>query len=262
MCNTEDLIAYLYGEVDEERRRAVEAHLTTCVDCRADAEGLRATRQQLQAWAPPAPALDFQVVRTAPPAAAPPRRRPLAFIPEWALGAAAALLLIAGAAALANLDVRVGPEGVTVRTGWLNGPVTAPSSGPVAAPAPVPVADATPAVAAAGASESLSRRLDALEEQLRAMEAQQATRLASASEAPRPGITASELRKVLEESELRQRTELAMQVSQLWKDFYSLRSTDMARVQDVVSRAQGLTNQQLRQHRDSIETLYRTASQR
>jgi hypothetical protein len=38
--------------------------------------------------------------------------------------------------------------------------------------------------------------------------------------------------------------------------------TDYTRLQEAVSRAQGVTNLQLRQHRDSIESLYRTASQR
>ena len=55
---------------------------------------------------------------------------------------------------------------------------------------------------------------------------------------------------------------MALQVSQVWKDFNAARVTDFTRLQDVVSRAQGVTNQQLRQHRDSIESLYRTASQR
>ena len=50
---------------------------------------------------------------------------------------------------------------------------------------------------------------------------------------------------------------MALQVSQVWKDFSAARVTDFTRLQDVVGRAQGVTNQQLRQHRDSIDTLYR-----
>jgi hypothetical protein len=55
---------------------------------------------------------------------------------------------------------------------------------------------------------------------------------------------------------------MALQVGQVWKDFSAARVSDFTRMQDVVSRAQGVTNLQLRQHRDSIESLYRTASQR
>jgi hypothetical protein len=56
---------------------------------------------------------------------------------------------------------------------------------------------------------------------------------------------------------------MALQVSQVWKDFSAARVNDFTRLQDIVGRAQGVTNQQLRQHRDSIELLSRvSASQR
>jgi hypothetical protein len=45
----------------------------------------------------------------------------------------------------------------------------------------------------------------------------------------------------------------------MWKDFSAARVSDLTRMQDVVGRAQGVTNQQLRQHRDSIEQIYRAS---
>ena len=104
--------------------------------------------------------------------------------------------------------------------------------------------------------------MELLAARLRDLEQAQAAQLTRAAAPARPAVTAPELRRILAELESRQRTEMALQVSQVWKDFSAARVNDYTRLQDVVSRAQGVTNQQLRQHRDSIESLYRTASQR
>ena len=104
--------------------------------------------------------------------------------------------------------------------------------------------------------------MELLTARLRDLEQAQAAQLARVASPAKAAITAPELRRILAELESRQRTEMALQVSQVWKDFNAARVTDFSRLQDVVSRAQGVTNQQLRQHRDSIESLYRTASQR
>ena len=100
--------------------RSSRRHLSDCAECRQGLAELRGTRQLLASWAPPQPEFNFHIVRGAAPPAAPaaPRRR-FAFVPQWALSAAAALLLIAGAAAVANLEVRYGSDGLVVRTGWM-----------------------------------------------------------------------------------------------------------------------------------------------
>ena len=254
MCNTEQLVSYVYEELSDSERAEFESHLSECAECRQGLADLRGSRQLLASWTPPQPEFNFHIVRgaAAPPVAAPPRRR-LAVVPQWALNAAAALLLIAGAAAIANLEVRYGQDGLMVRTGWNSGE------------APVQDALATPAAAQAAqvsaTSEQLRRDVEVLTARLRDLEQAQSTQLTRAA-LPATAITAPELRRILAELESRQRTEMALQVSQVWKDFNAARVTDFTRLQDVVSRAQGVTNQQLRQHRDSIESLYRTASQR
>jgi hypothetical protein len=108
----------------------------------------------------------------------------------------------------------------------------------------------------------LQRDVEALTARLRTLEQAQAAPLARVAAPANAAITAPELRRILAELESKQRTEMALQVGQVWKDFNAARVNDLSRMQDVVSRAQGVTNLQLRQHRDSIESLYRTASQR
>jgi hypothetical protein len=262
-CNKEHLVSYIYDELGGAERAAFEAHLPGCADCRRELSQLRDTRQHLTTWAPPEPELSFHVVRGgAVPLAPPIPRRPFAaLVPQWAfvpLSAAAALLLVAGAAAIANLEVRYGAGGLVVRTGWASS--AAPAQPPQAA---VTAASATaPAAARPAASEELIRQVEALTRRLRELEQAQSSVLARAAAPSRAVITVPELRRILAESESRQRTETALQVSQVWKDFNAARVSDFTRLQDAVSRAQGMTNQQLRQHRDSIESLYRTASQR
>ena len=260
-CNREHLVGYIYGELSAAERAAFRGHVSACADCRRELGELQEARQHLTMWAPPEPELSFEVVRgAARPAAGSHRRRLVPFVPQWVVSAAASLLLVAGAAALANLEVRYGAEGLVVRTGWASS--AAPEGAPAAASARSPVEPAAPAALASPASEELARRVDALTRRLRELEQAQSSSLAKATGPTRAVITAPELRRILIESEARQRTEIALQVSQIWKDFTAARVTDFARIQDAVSRAQGMTNQQLRQHRDSIESLYRTTSQR
>ena len=253
MCNTEQLVSYVYEELSASERVEFERHLSDCAECRQELAELRGTRHLLASWAPPQPEFNFHIVRGAAPPAAPSRR--FAFVPQWALSAAAALLLAAGVAAVANLEVRYGTDGLVVRTGWMHGPAAASPSG-------APADNAAQATPVSASSDQLQRNVELLAARLRDLEQAQAAQLTRAAAPARAAITAPELRRILAELELRQQTEMARQVSQVWKDFSAARVNDYTRLQDVVSRAQGVTNQQLRQHRDSIESLYRTASQR
>jgi anti-sigma factor RsiW len=253
MCNTEQLVSYVYEELSATERAEFESHLSDCAECRQGLAELRGTRHLLASWAPPQPEFNFHIVRGAAAPAVPAPRRRFAFVPQWALSAAAALLLVAGAAAVANLEIRYGSDGLVVRTGWMN------PSGAAGAPAATPAAQAARVTVS---SDQLQRNVELLTARLRDLEQAQAAQLARVASPAKAAITVPELRRILAELESRQRTEMALQVSQVWKDFNAARVTDFSRLQDVVSRAQGVTNQQLRQHRDSIESLYRTASQR
>lgn len=249
MCDKERLIAYLYDDLSAAERTAFDAHLAGCAECRAEAAQLQRTRQHLTAWAPPEPAFNFRVVRGTQEAAP---RRTLAFVPQWALAAAAGILLLAGAAAIANVEVRYGADGVVVRTGWASG-----SPGEPASAAVVPDARALPAAAAVASSEQAGRleaEIATLTKRLADLEAAQGTRSVSAASV-RPGISAVELRKILAENESRQRTEMALQIAQIWKDFNAARASDFVRVQQTLAP-------ELQRQRHSIENLYRVSLQK
>ena len=106
----EAIVAYLYDEIDAVERNRIEAHLARCSECRAEVNALRAVRIELPAWAPPERDLGFTIADRAQ-TAAPPRRW---IMPAWGL-AAAATLVLAAAAAIANLEVSYDADGLTVR---------------------------------------------------------------------------------------------------------------------------------------------------
>ena len=114
MCDKELLIDYLYGELTPADRESFDRHLSSCAECRDEIAGLRGTRTYLESWAPPEPELDFQMVRGPQRFGA---RRRWGFSPAWGL-AAAALLVGAVSAAIANVEVTASTGGVTIRTGW------------------------------------------------------------------------------------------------------------------------------------------------
>ena len=115
MCDSKELlVAFLYDEIDPAAKRTFEKHLATCAECRDELAELGATRAQIALWTPPDADLGFRIVRERGTAAAPAVR---VSSPAWGL-AAAALLVLAIGAAIANLDVRYGSDGLVVRTGW------------------------------------------------------------------------------------------------------------------------------------------------
>jgi hypothetical protein len=251
MCNQETLVDYLYGELAEAERASFEAHLAVCADCRREADGLSQTRQHLTAWSPPEPTMNFRIVPSPRLAARPPGRRVLAAVPAWALAAAAMLFLLAGASALANLQVEYGSGTLTVRTGWAG---TEPASAALAATAPAVSPAAAPAAARDQSSEELKATLVTLTRRLEALETTQANQAVQLA-ASRPWITTPELRRILTDSESRQRTEMALQIASLWKDFNAARASDFMRVQQTLAP-------ELQRQQRSIENLYRASLQR
>jgi hypothetical protein len=248
MCNKEQLVGYLYDDLSAPDRAAFEAHVAGCADCQQELGDLRRTRQQLTSWAPREPEFNFRVVRGA---VEPPRRR-LAFVPQWGLAAAASLLVAAGAAAIANVEIRRTADGFVVRTGWARPSATATT----AAAQPV-----GPTAAQIAASEQLKTEVEILSRRLQGIEQAQAQQLARTAVALKPGVTATELRQILAETESRQRQEMAIQLKQVWTDITAVRANDLARVQQTLGQAQNLTNYQLRQQRSSIDEYLRTVSQ-
>jgi anti-sigma factor RsiW len=257
----ETLIAYLYDECDAADRPLVEAHLGACAACADEVAAFGGVREALAAWTPPATVGRFRLVRdedldsTSAPATVlrPARwwRRPL---PGWAR-AAAAVLLFGGGAALANLDVHYGQEGLTVRTGWQH-----------AAPA---VARAVPASAAVPVSAPWRSDLTALEGRLRGDFASQ---LQAARGASPQAVSAqasaddrqimTRVRAMIDESERRQQSELAYRVAQVQGEVGVQRRADQMKVLQSLGQLQGQTGAEIAQQRQYINYLLTTVSQK
>src|SRR5215468_1456686 len=111
----EQLVAYLYDDIDSAGRTPFGAHLSNCRSCQEDLSALRGVRSALSNWAPPEPAFAARESR----AASPGRRAPKWWheVPAWAQ-VAAALFVLGVSATIANLDVRYDRSGLTIRTGW------------------------------------------------------------------------------------------------------------------------------------------------
>jgi Putative zinc-finger len=233
MCDKELLVGYLYDEADATERRTVETHLLACGECRAELKGLRTTRTRLASWAPPAPDLDFHVVRGAELPA--PRARYWSVSPAWGL-AAAAVLVLSVATAIANVEVKYGPDGLTVRTG-----ASRALSASNAAPAAVQTV-----AAAAAPGEEVRRELQAISRRIGELEAASRTQptLASvhATTQPLPPDVLRTTRQLISDSESRQQRELALRISQVLRDVEGARRVDYDRTQRALQEVQGVAD--------------------
>jgi anti-sigma factor RsiW len=250
MCDKELLVGYLYDELDASERATFEAHVRSCAACREEVGDLRETRARLTLWAPPEPDFGFQIVR----GAVPPRPARTAALRTWGL-AAAAMLVLAASAAIANLDIRYDANGLVVRTGWAR----------PAAPATVTAStDAAPAAPASEASEQWKASLAALDRRLGELERERPP----AGAVPADGTRLSDadvirlVRRIVSESEARQERAVARRVGQLWTDVGAMRAADLARIEQELRQVQGVTNAELIQHRNTLNQLWRVSQQR
>lgn len=91
----EDKAAALYGEADAVAERRLAEHTATCDSCRHELAGLRGVRRELAAWKLPVTLRPRRPWRRAP------------LVPNWALPAAAALLVaLGGGWVLARAELR------------------------------------------------------------------------------------------------------------------------------------------------------------
>ena len=110
----------------------------------------------------------------------------------------------------------------------------------------------TPAAATAVSSEQLEAVVQVLENRLLELERAQSRQTVKASATMQAAITAPELRKILTQSEARQRGDEPSGLA----DLEGLQRCAGHRLHSIAGcdrPGQGVTNQQLRQHRDSIE---------
>jgi hypothetical protein len=251
MCDSKELlVGYLYDEIETADRRAFEAHLRHCAECANELRGLKGTRGQIASWAPPEPDLGLRIVRGGAPAAAPRVR----FVPAWGLAAAAALVL-AASAAIANVEVRYGHDGLVVRTGWSRADAQQRADG--AAPGANP--------AGSGARPELV----ALDERLRQLESSMlrpasADVLQTAQDAGAARMSDGDLlrrvRQLIADAESRQQTEVVSRLAQVIQDVDRQRRTDLAFIQQGLAQYQGLTNAEVAQNRDMLNQLVRVAT--
>ena len=239
MCDNKDLlVGYLYDDVTPEERRTFEAHLAACVECQHEVAALRSTRDHLASWSPPDAELGFRIVRQTaePPAKVVPFRS--RWMPAFGL-AAAAVLVLAAASALANIELRYDNDGFVVRTGWARSQTAASTVAPEEPAAQTPVA-----AKVRSDFELVEQRLRALEV---AIAAQPAT--TEARQSAGQGMSDTEMlrqvRALVREAEIRQQGAIAERLLQVMQDFERQRRTDLAMLQQGNAQFQGLTNAEL-----------------
>ena len=236
------LIAYLYGEIEPAVRNAVDAHLAQCSACAAEVTALGDVRSELGLWVPPHAELDFAIVKKSELPASNVLRpaRWWNTVPVWAQAAAAILVLAAGAG-IANLQVQSGPDGFSVSTGWMRTPaVGAPEI----------------REAAARDAEAWKPALVALEQQLRSeirTTREQATPVAARG--PADEATVRRVQQLLAESEQRYQRELAARFIDFTRDINMQRRADM----QSISRIVGSYDERLMQQRQMINNVYRVS---
>ena len=232
----ERLIAYVYDEQTVDERDLVEAHLAECRACAEEIAELRGVRHQLTTWQTPDADLGFRIVKE--PAAPAARRR--SWVPAWAALPAAAVVVLAVSAAVANVEVRYDDNGMTVRTGWSRAPqavAPAPSSQPAAAPA-----------RRRSDEQQWRAELAATEQRLRAQFVRPSASVpaATAAASSRDELL-RQMRALVAESEARQQRELAIRFTQLVQDVESQRRADLVQIERNLGEIEGLTAAQQRE---------------
>ncbi|HYT76955.1 MAG TPA: hypothetical protein VEL79_19530, partial [Vicinamibacterales bacterium] len=236
----------------------LESHLRVCDACREELTALRDIRVELSAWTPVLPELGFRIVRKSQ---APPRTWRAWWTPAAGL-AAAAVLVLAAAATIAHVEVRRGPDGVTLSTGW---PASAPvrsiagdrQTGPTAG-RDVHLASA-PGIDAETAKEILLR-VDALEASMRAASAVRNASTVSARSSDAEIIR--RVRELLAQSETKQEGELALRLAQVIRDVNAQRNADLARIQQGLGRIDAITTAEAAAHRDLANYVFTAAKQK
>lgn len=254
-CDDKDqLVAYLYDELDGILRRRVEEHLRVCPTCAAEVEGLSGVRRELAGWAPPDAALGFAIVQAGQPAAAaepaPASRWWRGTVPAWAQ-AAAAVLIVAVGLAIANVQVRYGADGLVVTTGWMAAPALVPAASTPTAPvlSPASAADWQPALASLEAT---------LRQEIR--DARTASSAAPAASA-RGDVSLQRVSDLIAQSERRQTQQLALRMAQLSRDFEVQRRSDLVRINQGFGQFEGRAGAEIARQRQVLDYIMRVSAQ-
>jgi putative zinc finger protein len=244
MCDRKELlVSFLYDEIDSASKREFQTHLKTCVDCRDELAELGATRAQIATWTPPDADLGFRIVREAES----PKRRWFQWSPAWGF-AAVAIVLLAISAAMANLDVRYGSDGLVVRTGWNH------SDDRAQQPA---AANLTPV--------DWKAQADQLDRRVRELERTMSTRKGSALQNASTSDTDNEallqrVRDIVGQSETRQQRAFTARLAEMTREFDARRQLDLATIDQGMTRLQNTSGAELRQYRELVNRQFRQAA--
>ena len=247
--DNETLVAYIYDEIDAADKTRVARHLQHCGTCGGEYAALTGVRTVLQSWTPPNAGLGFTVVSKSE---AEPARvlRPAQWwstVPVW-VQAAAAILVLAVSAGVANIQVRSGADGFVVTTGWMGQPAAAPAReqtrelGRNAAAPPAPVT-----AAAVPAAEDWKAALGSLEQELRHEIRSGRSADAAVRTSARSGGDEATIRRVQEllaASEARQERSLALRLTQFNRDVNVQRQADLVRIQQLFGHSEGEISKQ------------------
>jgi hypothetical protein len=224
------LMSYLYDECTPAERRAILAHAAICGACAEELAALGATREQLAAWTPPETQLGFRIVSDTPATVLRPSRWWQAPVPTWAQAAAAALIFTTG-----------------VTLGTLRGTTTPPASEVVST-----------SVAAGGAAVTRAD-LAALEQRLRAEMTQARPVSQAAAATPAYAQVLERVRAMIDESEQRQRRDLALRTAEMVRDFDAQRNDDLVRIERTLGQMDGTTGAEVVQQRQMLNYLMRVS---
>jgi len=247
----ETIVAYLYGEMEADDRAAFDRHVVACAPCRAELADLRDVRGELARWASPelAAHIPFNVDIPRQPVAvlaSPPTR----VIPVWAQ-AIAATLLVGVAAGIANLDVSYSANaGLSIRTGWRH---------PVAASVAPPVV--TPAVSTTAAVAPWSGDLAALERDLRTAIETRPQPISAVSSSSDDAVM-RRVRQLLQDSERRQQSEVALRVAEAMRDLQAQRQADLVKIDRTLGVMQSRTGLEVMRTQRQMNSLAQQVSQR
>jgi hypothetical protein len=249
------LVSYLYNDGDATELAAIEAHVHACESCTRELAALGDTREMISTWSPPQLELGFalsasdagpvpasfssSVIPSEAAASAPSVPWWRQSSPVWMQAVAATMVFAAGMAIGAGRGAAPSSSGTT--------------------------ANAAPASAQpVGVSRN---ELDALEERLRG----ELKRLSPATPQAAPVQAAARsddeelikrFRALLNESEERQRGELALRTAQVLRDIEIQRKVDMATVQQNIGQIQGTTAGELLRQRQLYNELINNAALR
>jgi anti-sigma factor RsiW len=248
MCDKERLVSYLYDDLPDAERAVFERHLRDCDDCRVELNALRGVRADLISWSPPQPDFGFRVVRE--PKVLP--MRPAGSWRAWwtpAAGlAAAAVLVLAAATAIARVEVRSGPDGITVRTGW--SPASTDRSVGEAAARTARGDMLLPASTVSAGVTADASMIEALDRRLRALEAMTANTAPVRNASRTDSDVLRRMRELLAQSETKQQGELALRIAQVLRDVDAQRVEDLKRIQQGLRGIEASVTAEAAGHRE------------